>query len=97
MSLRVAGSMIRFSPSSVRAPRSCRSPGSAKDYFVDGKILVEANNREADAAGHLLSVGQNKWHVLFFTADTDSFEHPLRDPGEFAPGVHKKFGYDDGC
>ena len=35
-------------PSSERAPRICRSPGSAEDDFIDGEGVADVNDGEAD-------------------------------------------------
>jgi hypothetical protein len=65
MSLRLIGSTVKFSPASVRAPKRARYTGFGKNHLIDREILVEADNRKANAPRNLLAVGEDKFTSFF--------------------------------
>ena len=60
-------------------------------HFVNGEILVEPNDSEAHAAGHLFPVCENKAYILLLLPDTDSLQRFLRNPREFATRIDQDF------
>src|SRR5207247_984923 len=58
--------------------------------LIDGEVLVQPDDAEADAAGDTLAVGEDEAHILLFPPDSDSLERLLGDPGELAPGIDEE-------
>jgi len=75
-------------------PEELQVPGLAEDHFIDGEMLVEPNDREADASGDVLAVGKHEADVLLLPGDAELLQRLLGDPGELASGVDQQPRHD---
>jgi hypothetical protein len=72
-----------------------RIPFFRENNLINSEVLVEADDREADAAGDLLPVNHHKENVLLFAIDPDFFQTLRRRPSVSAAGVHEQPGQND--
>jgi hypothetical protein len=93
----------QFLPSWVyREIQTFKTSGSQKQqiaffgehYLVNGKELVQTNDRKPDTACDVLTLGHREQYVLFLSLDAKLFESRRWNPSEFAPRVHQHLGND---
>jgi len=91
----------QFLPSWIyREIQTFKTSGSQKQqiaffsehYLVNGKELVQANDRKPDTARDVLTVGHHEQHILFLSLDAKLFESRRWNPSEFAPRVYQHLG-----
>ena len=63
-----------------------------EDDFVDGEMLLVANDGEAHAACDLLSIGHLEGQVFFLALDAEFFQGCCRNPGAFASRIDQHVG-----
>ena len=63
-----------------------------ENYLVNSEMLVEANDREANAARDLLAISHHKQNVLLLSINPNLLQTPGRRPGIFTPRVNKDSG-----
>jgi hypothetical protein len=82
---------------SLESPRTEEEEisGLGEDDLIDGEVLLEPDDGEADGARHVLAVREHEAHVLLLPAETDLLEQSRGGPRELASRIDQELLKDD--